>query len=83
MQGSWVQLGMTQPVTPTESFPLCSLLASVSSGRVGDWEQAWQDQAAPPDTPDGNCFLPCPLLPNQKCLTPRGPGDRFPRKPGN
>lgn len=71
MQGSWVQLGMTQPVTPTESFPLGSLPASVSLGRVGAWEQAWQERAAPPDTPDGSCFLPRPAQPEP--LNTRGP----------
>lgn len=38
-QDSWVQLGLTQPVTLAESLPLGSLLASVSSGREGSWEQ--------------------------------------------
>lgn len=38
-QGSWVQLGLTQRVTPAESLPLGSLPASVSSGRAGSWEQ--------------------------------------------
>lgn len=38
-QGSWVQLGLTQRVTPAESLPLGRLPASVSSGRAGSWEQ--------------------------------------------
>lgn len=59
------QVGMTQPVTPTESFPLSSLPASVSSGRVGGWEQVWQGPAGPPDSPDASLLpaLPSPALP--------------------
>lgn len=39
MQGSWVQLSLTQQVTPAESLPLGRRPASVSSGRAGSWEQ--------------------------------------------
>lgn len=76
VQDSWVQVGMTQTVTPTESFPLSSLPASVSS-RVGGREQAWQDPAAPPDFPDGS-FLPAlPSPPQPEMLNTQGPWGPF------
>lgn len=68
---------MTQPVTPTESFPLSSLPASVSSGRVGGWEQVWQGSAAPPDSPDASLLpaLPSPAQPEM--LNTQGPWGPF------
>lgn len=45
-QGSWVQLGLTQRVTPAESLPLGSLPASVSSGRVGAGNRVCWEPAA-------------------------------------
>lgn len=75
-QGSWVQLGLTQLVTPAESLPLGSLPASVSSGRTGSWEQGlagneqlalhlWTLRGGFSCLPDRRKRLPAP--PSPKC----------------
>lgn len=98
MQGSWVQLSLTQQVTPAESLPLGRRPASVSSGRAGSWEQGlagnkklvlhlWTLRQASPI-----CQMEAASCPAQpKMLNTGGggrrgaggPWDHFPRKPGN
>lgn len=65
---SWVQLGMTQPVTPTESFPLGSLPASVSLGRVVAGNRPGRSKQ-PLQTLQMEAAS-CPAPPNQRCSTP-------------
>lgn len=73
---SWVQLGMTQPVTPTESFPLGSLPASVSLGRVVAGNRPGRSKQ-PLQTLQMEAAS-CPAPPNQRCSTPGALGTVFP-----
>lgn len=83
-QSSWVQLGLTQPMTLAESLPLGSLLASVSSGRAGSWEKGLSGNKptciTPLDSetgffrlPDGRNFLFCSAKDADHPTAPRGP----------
>lgn len=91
VRGSWVQLGLTQRVTPAESLPLGRLPASVSSGRAGSWEQGlagnkklvlhlWTPKQASPI-----CQMEvASCSPQPEMLNTQGvPWDHFPRKPSS